>query len=117
MSEDQRWRAIAAWTRSYEAPLAVAAGATVTVGARDTDWPDFLWCRDAVGREGWLPEQILAVQGNTGRVREDYDAIELTVAPDEVLTGDRALAGWVWCRNQAGREGWVPERVLNPADS
>lgn len=108
----RRLRAREAWRRSYETPLAVAAGQTVSVGRRDSDWPDFLWCRGAGGREGWLPETILAVEDMTARVIEDYDAIELSVAAGDIVEGQRALADWIWCRDTAGEEGWLPERLL-----
>ena len=108
----RRLRARKAWKRSYETPLAVTAGQMVTVGRRDSDWPDFLWCQDAEDREGWLPEAILAIEGASARAVEDYDAIELSVSTGDVVEGQRVLAGWIWCRDTAGDEGWLPELLL-----
>ncbi len=100
------------WTRSYDSPLVVISGQQVEVGVRDSDWPGFLWCRGADGKEAWLPEVILAVTGETATALRDYDPIELTAAAGDRVFGDEALAGWIWCRNQAGAEGWLPARLL-----
>jgi len=47
---------------------------------------------------------------------DDHDIPErapLVLEPGEsVQVGDR---GWSWCRNAAGREGWIPDRSLRLA--
>ncbi|QIG51450.1 hypothetical protein G5V57_29280 [Nordella sp. HKS 07] len=35
------------------------------------------------------------------------------LAPDYLQETD--LFGWIWCRNEAGQEGWAPRNWLEPA--
>ncbi len=44
----------------------------------------------------------------------DYDSTELTVEIGETVIGIRILDGWIWCRNNVCKEGWVPEDNLEP---
>jgi len=38
----------------------VRAGDPVTVGRRDTTWPEYVWCTGPDGRSGWVPAECLA---------------------------------------------------------
>jgi hypothetical protein len=101
------------WDASHPDPLAVRAGDVVTAGRRDDTWTEFVWCTGPDGRSGWIPDPALE-RGVDGVVRagRDYDCAELTVAEGQVLDVIERLAGWSWCRDAAGRCGWVPDRVL-----
>lgn len=96
-----------AWTAKPGPALAVRAGQALRVGRRDDEWPGWVWCEDASGLGGWLPETAVS----DGRALEDFDARELTVSEGEAVEVLRRRAGWAWCRG-AGGEGWVPERCL-----
>jgi hypothetical protein len=50
------------------------------------------------------------------RVNRGYNTKELEgIAGDELIVLERDdEAGWLWCRNDAGDEGWIPTRVLQP---
>ena len=103
-----------AWTASREFPIVAAAGDRVTVGRRDDEWPDYLWCTAATGEASWLPESVLelVVDGSATAARA-YSAAELTVGVgDEVHVGER-IGGWTWCTDQFGESGWLPDRVLS----
>jgi hypothetical protein len=56
---------------------------------------------------GWVPERHLDRDGSVAVVNEAYDTTEL-----EALFEDR-LSGWMRCRANDGREGWVPEKTLS----
>lgn len=101
-----------AHTKSYADALVVNTDDTVALAARDDEWPGWIWCRDVAGKGGWLPEEITEQNGDSGRVREPFDTIELTVEIGEFVRGARIVAGWQWCRHQDGREGWVPVECL-----
>ena len=102
-------RAVAAWRATYEQALSVAAGDALTVGPGDGEWPGWVWCEDASGLGGWLPEGVV----HEGRAATDFDTRELSVTPgDRVAVTDRR-AGWAWCLADDGRAGWVPERCLS----
>lgn len=49
-------------------------------------------------------------------VDRDFDAIELTIVPGEVLEIELEESGFLWVRNQKGELGWVPGECLSFAD-
>jgi SH3-like domain-containing protein len=60
----------------------------------------------------WVPEAFIEINGELAVLAVDYDSTELTVAAGasvEILT---EVAGWVWCRDQEGRLGWLPSTNL-----
>lgn len=102
------------------APLRVTPGERVRVGERDGTWPAFVYVT-AAGGEGWVPSRHLRADdaGGTGEavVADAYDTTELPVAAGQevdVLAEDLA-SGWLWCRDDDGREGWVPVAVFDDA--
>jgi len=98
-------------------PIRVRVGDRVVVGDRDSDWPAFVFVTAEAG-SGWVPERHLDRHGAGATVTEAYDTTELPTEEGqelEVLREDRA-GGWLWCRAQSGREGWVPERTLSRRD-
>ena len=104
------------------------AGDPVTVGRRDTTWPEYVGCTGADGREGWVPESFLEAAGDVGTsgakkaasdvrtARRDYDARELDVAPGDVVLAREEAGGWFWCEAADGRRGWVPAECLTASD-
>jgi hypothetical protein len=110
-------RVIADYRAPYPDPIAVAAGDEVSIdSSRKTDWAGWVWCTNGAGKSGWVPEAYIERQGNTGRVRCDYDAIELTVHVGELLTIHKAESGFLWATNQAGQDGWVPSTYVELGD-
>lgn len=94
---------------SYPDPLVVAAGEEVSVGERDARWP-YVWCVNSEDKGGWVPDSYVhRDRENRGRVLQDFDTSELTVRVGERLTISKAEGGWVWCTNEQGHSGWVPE--------
>jgi hypothetical protein len=98
---------------SERPPITVFPGDSVTVGERDTDWPAFVFVTAESGA-GWVPSRYLSAESGDARVLVAYDTTELaTEAGDvvEIVERDDESA-WLWCRDAAGREGWVPSRRL-----
>jgi hypothetical protein len=82
---------------------------------RDNRWHSWIWCSDLDGRSAWIPEQFLSFYVNSRAIlNTDYDSTELTVEIGETVIGIRILDGWIWCRNNVCKEGWVPEDNLEP---
>lgn len=97
-------------------PIQLEVGERVEVGERDDEWPAFVFVTAARG-SGWVPERHLDRDGSTAVVAESYDTTELPTREGEALEAVREdeMSGWVWCRAQSGREGWVPQKTLASA--
>ena len=96
-------------------PLHLQPGDPVTPGPRDQSWPGWIWVTTADGRGSYVPEDILDPAGTS--VHTSFSARDLSVRQGERVTALREVKGWLWCRNAAGEEGWLPEFVLRPAES
>ncbi|NUT36464.1 MAG: hypothetical protein HOV79_25705 [Hamadaea sp.] len=97
-------------------PLRIAAGDEVRVGARDTEWPEFVFVT-ALGGSGWVPARHLSADAGTALVLTAYNTQELATRVGErlaVLEEDEQ-SGWSWCRAESGGEGWVPIKTLDVA--
>ncbi|MEO3752409.1 SH3 domain-containing protein [Streptomyces sp. B6B3] len=97
------------------APLRLAAGELVEAGKRDDVWPEFVFVTAAHGT-GWVPARHLSGPSGQVRVEKPYDTTELPTAAGDVLDvlAEDLASGWLWCRDGAGREGWVPLSTLSP---
>lgn len=96
-------------------PIQVQVGERVEVGERDDTWPAFVFVTNGQG-SGWVPERALDREGPVAVVTEAYDTTELPTSRGErleVIREDRR-SGWMWCRAESGREGWVPEATVSP---
>jgi SH3 domain len=106
-------RAIKAHEIPTRAPLRVGRGEAVTIGERDTTWPAFVFVT-AAGGEGWVPVRHLDAESGSTTVLEPYDTTELPTEQGEILTvvtrDDES--GWLWLRDRAGRQGWVPADTI-----
>lgn len=108
LGQPARGRVNIAYQTIYHDPLVLHNGETVTVGRRDTQWPGFLWCTNAAGKGGWVPESYFDCSGETGVANRDYTARELTAGVGEELIIYYEESGWFWCANQQGQSGWIP---------
>lgn len=99
------------------APLQIGVGDEVKVGERDSEWPEFLFVTAAHG-SGWVPARHLSASKGVAQVVTPYDTTELPTEAGELLEvlAEDPESGWMWCRANSGREGWVPAKTLSPAD-
>ena len=97
---------------SARPPLVVSPGDDLAVGVRDDEWPAFVLVTTPLGAEGWVPGRFLerTREGRATPVR-GYDTSELEVDPGDVLIvlEPDLGSGWLWCSDEAGRKGWVPD--------
>ncbi len=100
-------------------PLQLSPGDAVTTGPDDPSWPGWVWVTSSDGRGSYVPQEILQRSPDThATVIQPFSARDLSVVRGEAVTALREVRGWLWCRNQQGTEGWLPEFVLSPvADS
>jgi len=103
-------RVVAAHVATYTDTLRAKRGELVTCGRRDDEWPGWVWCTNAKGKSGWVPEAYLRIKGTRAALLRDYDASELSVSPDEILTVETEESGWLLCVNAIGQRGWIPAR-------
>lgn len=97
------------YERPYEDPISVAAGDAVTPDFdKHTDITGWVWCTARDGRAGWTPRAWLVQSGDAWRIHRAFDAIELTVAPGEVLDVMLEESGFFWASKADGETGWVP---------
>jgi hypothetical protein len=103
------------WTAAYSDPIRVSAGDPVKLNGREDIWDGhtWLWAESNDGKEGWIPDCIVS-KGAHPKATETYSATELTCRKGQSLKAEKRLHGWVWCSDQNGKQGWVPERNLNP---
>ncbi len=94
-------------------PLVLAPGDPVEVGRRDEEWPAFASVTSEHGA-GWVPARYLSAEAGAAVVIAAYDTTELPTEAGAILEVlvDDLESGWSWCRAPDGREGWVPDRVL-----
>lgn len=100
----------------YTNPIRFVVGEIVTVGKRDTEWPDFVWTTTTDGNTGWAPiDWLQPLGGGHASAVRDYSARELDADTGDSVTLLQTLGGWWWCRRGDGREGWIPETYLEHA--
>lgn len=99
------------WRQSYDPALAVRAGEALTIGAGDDEYPGWVWCENADGLGGWLPETVLG----PGRAVADFDTRELSVSEGDFIDIEARLLGWALCVTPEGARGWVPGSCLGEA--
>ena len=91
-------------------PLQLVEGEAVRVGERNTEWLAFVFVTTTHG-EGWVPARYVSqTDGRLATMLRGYDTTELSTEPGEMLdvVEEDLESGWLWCRSQTRREGWVP---------
>ncbi|MBF0315311.1 MAG: hypothetical protein HQK52_17960 [Oligoflexia bacterium] len=107
-----------AYEITYKNPLKLNIGDVVKIEKRESD-PDFLgwvYCSDSRGIRGWISERYLNEDSSSdaamSMVIKNYDATELTVAPNEKVKIYYEEFGWAWSKNALGAKGWIPKKNL-----
>lgn len=110
-----RLHVITDYQAPYPDPIRVKAGDEIILDRnKKTEIPGWVWGTDQAGVSGWVPESYLELHGDTGILRCDYDAIELTVHAGDVLTFLKAESGFYWVIDQSGKRGWLPASHVIP---
>ena len=102
-------RVIEDYQAPYPDPIQANAGDEVKVDfEKETDIDGWVWCTNHAGKSGWVPKSCIEINGNQGKMIQNYNAIELTIHFDEQLTVHNQESGFYWVSNQAGQQGWIP---------
>jgi uncharacterized protein YgiM (DUF1202 family) len=96
-------------------PLQLVAGERVDVTERSSEWREHVFVTAERGA-GWVPVRHLSGSSGMVTVRSAYDTTELATSAGEHLEviKEDIRSGWLWCRSDAGGEGWVPLSTLEP---
>lgn len=104
---------VTAYERPYADPVRGSAGDVLQPDfTKQTDIVGWIWCRNEAGQAGWAPLSWLRRDGEAFRLIRDFDAIELTVAPGQVVKLNFSESGFCWVTAETGETGWVPDAVL-----
>ncbi|MFX1346324.1 MAG: SH3 domain-containing protein [Promethearchaeota archaeon] len=101
-------KVIADYKTPFPDPLKLQKYDVVRTEEKESEWPGWVWCISKEGKEGWIPNNYLDIQGNIAKLNQNYDATELTVTLGEELIIENQESGWVWVSNKEGKRGWVP---------
>jgi hypothetical protein len=111
-----RVRVTASRARDHVVNIQFRAGATLVVGRRNLQYPEFVWCATEDGQAGWVPEMRFEMTGpGEALATSDHDAAQLTIVKGDILEVLERTQTWWRCRNAAGAEGWVPVDSIEPA--
>lgn len=110
-------RVLRDYRTQYPDPIAISVGEPVVLGARDTEWPEFIWGTDVRGRSGWVPARVLDRDHGDACCIADYSARELDADVGETLDLIHETGGWWWCENARQQQGWLPATHLDLDDT
>ncbi|MBL8297581.1 MAG: SH3 domain-containing protein [Rhodanobacteraceae bacterium] len=97
----------------YPDPVCFVRGDAIVAGARDTEWPEFIWATDPAGRSGWVHQSYLSADRGSVLGLRDYSARELDASAGERVRLIEQAGGWWWAENERGVQGWLPARDLS----
>ena len=96
-------------------PLVLEAGAIVRLGPGDRVWPGWVSVTREDGRSTYVPEsRVEPIGDGIGRMKEPFDATDLSVRKGEKVVSLLEIDGWHWARGAGGGEGWIPAYVMDP---
>ncbi|WP_298497643.1 SH3 domain-containing protein [uncultured Maritimibacter sp.] len=101
------------WVSSVSDPIRFTSGTPIDLTGREEVRHGHRWLwAIAEGREGWVPDGVVAFVDRTPYALHDHSAVELTCQAGEVLTAIERTHGWTLCRSGSGETGWVPDGHL-----
>jgi hypothetical protein len=109
-------RVITEYKTPFPDPLKLQKNETVETKKKESEWKGWIWCITKIGKEGWIPENYLEIQGKIAKLLQDYDATELTVDVGDILVIEKEESGWFWVSNKEKMRGWVPKENVEVMD-
>ena len=99
-------------------PLTLNPGDPVQVVRKHPDRPGYVWAEDGQISGGWIPFDILDLNGGIPRAKVEYCSAELTVEPGDtvrLMWEDQVHGAW-WCEDRHSERGWVRSERLQVED-
>ena len=97
--------------------LVVSTGDRLAIGDLSEEWPAFRRCIKRNDSGGWIPDRYLShLSTGEALALRSYDTTELAAVERQTVSVIEAddESGWLWCRADAGHEGWIPIRSVVP---
>lgn len=110
-----RFIVVKAYVAPYPDPISLAAGEPVEVQRPDTEFPGWYWCRNRLGKAGWVHHSFLQSPVGTTVAVRPYSARELTVQEGQEGEVLERLDAWLYVRLDGGAEGWLPASHVSGA--
>ncbi|MBU2572472.1 MAG: CYTH domain-containing protein [Elusimicrobia bacterium] len=114
---NRRARVTKNYVSAYPNPIKIARGDRLAVRKKETEWPGWVFCVNAKGIAGWVPESCVKIRARAAIAVKSYDAAELTVTAGEQIQILGEECGWRRVRNKEGKEGWIPKTHLNKSET
>lgn len=95
-------------------PLTLHAGDTVMVMHNHPDRAGYVWVEDGQISAGWVPMDLLDLNGGAPRATAEFCSAELTVSPGDsvrLMWQDATHGAW-WCEDRHSERGWVRSELL-----
>ena len=113
-----KYRVIKAYDDAPEHPIKLEKGETlqfVEESNPDGPWANWVFCKGAE-KQGWVPKQVLQIEGELVTSLQDYHAQEHNLAVGETLAASHSLNGWIWGVKDACPDvfAWAPLNHLEP---
>ena len=103
---------VASYEIQYPDPIAVEPGQSLKIVKRDEEWPGWVFCEHPIGKQGWVPESSLKIDGDRATAQQSYVAREISVMEGEIVRIEKLESGWAWVTNMTNETGWLPLKNL-----
>ncbi|MEP5760410.1 MAG: hypothetical protein ABJ327_14090 [Litoreibacter sp.] len=103
------------WEAAYKDPIVLHHGEELWLNGDTHEWEGhvWVWAKNQANKEGWIPDTLVKTAAGKHYANAPFSAQELSCEVGEYLVTTNEKHGWIWCRSEAGLEGWVPKRNLN----
>lgn len=107
-----KYKVIKSYRDAPDDPISVSTGETLEYLEESDpqgDWPNWVYCRGKK-KKGWIPRQILEINGTMVSCSCDYSAREHTLSLGEILISEEIMNGWSWCFKEGEEDcmAWAP---------
>lgn len=96
----------------FSDPIKITKGCELRLIKYSKDSPGWVYCRNEVSQEGWVPESAITALNDKKIAKHDYSAQELQVQKGEMLLIVNIEYNWVLVKNTTSNYGWVPKKIL-----
>lgn len=97
----------------FKKPIKIIKGDELHLIKYSKDDPGWVFCRNEIDQEGWVPESAIIIIDEKHIAKHDYSAQELRVQKGEIVLIQNIEYTWAWVTNNKNEHGWVPIKILS----